>query len=67
MTGHTEDSYVKRAYQCGMNGVSSKPADIAIIERVLKVLRFIDWQVSKLIKNNLKIKIKTLNTNITPN
>ena len=28
VTGHTEDSYVKRAYEVGMNGVSGKPVDI---------------------------------------
>ena len=28
VTGHSEESYIKRAYQSGINGVSTKPIDI---------------------------------------
>ena len=44
VTGQTEESYIVRAYQCGMNGVSGKPVDTAIIEKVLRVMKFIDWE-----------------------
>ena len=31
VTGHTAESFIQKAYQSGMNGVSSKPIDYMMI------------------------------------
>jgi len=41
VTGHCEDSYVKRAIASGMNEVSSKPVDLKLIKEVLIKLKYI--------------------------
>ena len=35
VTGHTEEQYVKRAIESGMNGVSAKPLDQYLIKQAL--------------------------------
>mgnify|MGYP006118230035 CR=1 FL=1 len=42
VTGQTEDTYVQKAYRSGINGVSNKPVDTKLMEKVLQVLKFID-------------------------
>jgi CheY-like chemotaxis protein len=41
VTGHTEESYILKAYKHGINGVSSKPIDMKMMHKVLKVLMYI--------------------------
>jgi CheY-like chemotaxis protein len=41
VTGHTEDSYVKKAWAVGMNEISPKPIDQMLLKDVLSKLRFI--------------------------
>ena len=35
ITGHTEDNYVKKAFECGVDEIMSKPAKIDTIEQIL--------------------------------
>ena len=41
VTGHTEDEYIQKALQSGMNELSPKPIDLALFRDVLKKLDFI--------------------------
>ena len=41
VSGDTEEIYIQNAYKNGLNGVSGKPLDNFIVEKVLKVLGFI--------------------------
>jgi len=42
VTGQTEDAYLQKAYKHGMNGISGKPIDKKLVEKVLIALKFID-------------------------
>ena len=42
VTGQTEDSYLKKAFEYGANGICGKPFDGKILESVLRVLKYID-------------------------
>ena len=41
VTGHTEEEYVKKVFDCGMNELSPKPVDKLLLEDALKKLKFI--------------------------
>jgi hypothetical protein len=41
VTGHIEESYTLKAYKHGINGVSTKPLDLKMVDKVLRVLKFI--------------------------
>ena len=38
VTGHCEDTFIEKAYKCGMNEVSSKPIDHELFRDVLEKL-----------------------------
>ena len=40
-SGQTEDYYVKLAIESGMNSMISKPVNIALIKRILKMMDYI--------------------------
>ena len=42
VTGHTEQSYIERAINSGMNQVISKPVDIQVLKVLLKKFGYID-------------------------
>ena len=41
VTGHTEEEYVKKVFECGMNELSPKPVDAQLLGDVLKKLEFV--------------------------
>ena len=42
VTGHTGESYMRKAFESGMNGLSSKPIEYLLIKDVLQRLLFIE-------------------------
>ena len=42
VTGHTEQAYIKRAMNAGMNQVMSKPVDVEVLKVLLKKFGYID-------------------------
>ena len=42
VTGHTEQAYIERAINAGMNQVISKPVDIEVLKILLKKSGYID-------------------------
>ena len=42
VTGHCENSYVQRAFECGMNKMSGKPIDLKLLKELLVKLKFIE-------------------------
>jgi CheY-like chemotaxis protein len=40
-TGHTEQSYIDRAINSGMNKVMSKPLDPAVLKKVVQFVRLV--------------------------
>ena len=42
VTGQTEEAYLLKAYRNGMNGVTTKPIDLKMVEAVMMELNLID-------------------------
>ena len=42
VTGHTEESYVAKAYSSGMNQVSTKPIDHELLKEILRRINYIE-------------------------
>ena len=45
ITGHTEQSYIKKAYQSGMNQVLSKPVNVQLLKALCKSLKYV-WVIT---------------------
>ena len=52
VTGHSEQSYVRRSILSGMNQVLSKPVDVKVLKFIADQLGYLDQDTSQYIKNN---------------